>query len=206
MPNPISKIPIWLFHLKIETRFVRDELWIRAFPDGAFIQSHDPNLTSEEKSDAKAFKELNTEAQKTQAWEELVAKYGVYRSSWIVQISIQELASQADNDPVNEQEPSFQFRWLPDRLVYYLYRNGYRVPDDIAVTGFDNIPDAEFTFPPLTTVNVHKVLLGELAAERIVRRIENPDEVYLHILVPTSLIIRQSCRKINPNGIFPHKA
>jgi LacI family transcriptional regulator len=87
-----------------------------------------------------------------------------------------------------------------DRLaigaMQWLQRNGYRIPEDIAVTGFDNIPDAEFTFPPLTTVNVHKSLLGELAAERIVRRIENLDEVYLHIIVPTSLVVRQSCRKI----------
>lgn len=84
-----------------------------------------------------------------------------------------------------------------DRLaigaMQWLQRNGYRIPDDIAVTGFDNILESEFTFPPLTTVNVHKMLLGEIAAERIARRIENPDEVYLKITVPTSLVIRQSC-------------
>lgn len=84
-----------------------------------------------------------------------------------------------------------------DRLaigaMQWLHLHGYRVPDDIAVTGFDNISDSEFTFPPLTTINVHKTLLGEIAAERIVRRIENPDEVYLKIIVPTSLVIRQSC-------------
>ena len=84
-----------------------------------------------------------------------------------------------------------------DRLAIgamaWLQRNGYRIPDDIAVTGFDNIPDADFTFPPLTTVRVYKVLLGELAAERLVKRIENPDEVYLKITAPTSLVVRQSC-------------
>jgi DNA-binding LacI/PurR family transcriptional regulator len=77
--------------------------------------------------------------------------------------------------------------------IQWLRRHGYHVSDDIAVTGFDNIPDSEFTFPPLTTINVHKMLLGEIAAERIIRRIENPDEVYLKIIVPTSLVIRQSC-------------
>lgn len=87
-----------------------------------------------------------------------------------------------------------------DRLaigaMQWLQHNGYRVPQDIAVTGFDNIPDANFTFPPLTTVNVHKELLGELAAERIVRRIKNRDEIYLHIYVPTSLVVRQSCKNL----------
>ncbi len=75
----------------------------------------------------------------------------------------------------------------------WLQQNGYRIPADIAVTGFDNIPDAHFTFPPLTTVHLHKVLLGELAAERLARRIENPAEVYLKITTPTSLVLRQSC-------------
>lgn len=84
-----------------------------------------------------------------------------------------------------------------DRLAIgamgWLQQRGYRVPDDIAVTGFDNIPDSQFTFPALTTVHVHKVLLGRLAAERLVRRIEDPDEVYLKITTPTALVIRHSC-------------
>ena len=75
----------------------------------------------------------------------------------------------------------------------WLQRKGYRIPADIAVTGFDNIPDADFTFPPLTTVHVHQALLGRLAAERLAKRIENPVEVYLKISTPTSLVIRQSC-------------
>jgi hypothetical protein len=58
MANPVSNIPVLLFPLKLETRFVGDELWIRAFPDTVFLQSHNPNLTTEEKADAKAFKEL----------------------------------------------------------------------------------------------------------------------------------------------------
>ena len=83
-----------------------------------------------------------------------------------------------------------------DRLAIgamaWLQQNGYRIPADIAVTGFDNILDADFTFPPLTTIHVHKVLLGELAAERLARRIENPAEVYLKITTPTSLVVRHS--------------
>lgn len=84
-----------------------------------------------------------------------------------------------------------------DRLAIgamaWLQRQGYRVPEDIAVTGFDNIPDSEFTFPPLTTVNVHKELLGEIAAERLAKRLESPAEIYLKITTPTDLIVRRSC-------------
>ena len=91
-----------------------------------------------------------------------------------------------------------------DRLAIgamaWLQREGYRVTEDIAVTGCDNIADSEFTFPPLTTVNVHKTLLGEIAAERLAKRLENPAEVYLNITTPTELVVRQSC------GAYSRKA
>lgn len=127
MANPISNIPILLFPLKLETRFVNDELWIRAFPDGAFLQSHDPTLTKEEKIDALSFKEKASNDQERLAWEELVLKYGLYRSSWIAQISREELDLQTSLDK-KEEETSFYFKWLPDRLVFYVYKNGDQKP------------------------------------------------------------------------------
>ena len=77
--------------------------------------------------------------------------------------------------------------------IQWLHQHGYHVPEDIAVTGFDNIPESAFTAPSLTTVHVHKQLMGELAAERVVKHIENPDEIPLFIQTPTHLVIRQSC-------------
>jgi len=77
--------------------------------------------------------------------------------------------------------------------IQWLHQHNIRVPDDIAVTGFDNITESAFTAPSLTTVHVHKQLMGELAAERVVKRIENANEVPLFIQTPTHLVIRQSC-------------
>ena len=98
---------------------------------------------------------------------------------------------------MNQDNPPDAIVCASDRLaigtMQWLHQNGFRVPEDIAVTGFDNIADSEFTIPPLTTVHVHKRLIGSLAAERVIRRIENPDEVPLQIVTPTSVIIRQSC-------------
>jgi DNA-binding LacI/PurR family transcriptional regulator len=79
--------------------------------------------------------------------------------------------------------------------IQWLQQNNYRVPEDVAVTGFDNITESTFTTPALTTIHVHKQLIGELAAERIVKRIENEDEVPLLIQTPTHLVIRQSSGK-----------
>lgn len=77
--------------------------------------------------------------------------------------------------------------------MQWLQVNGYSIPDDVAVTGFDNIPDAEISYPSLTTVHVHKSYLGKLAIQQLHKRIENPDDPYISIMTPTSLVIRQSC-------------
>ncbi len=127
MPNPVSNIPIILFPLKLETRFVGDELWIRVFPDVVFLQSHNPNLSSEEKADSIAFKKFTSDDDKKQAWDEMVSKHGVYRSSWIVQISSEELEQQTSEN-TKDEEPSFYFKWLPDRFVFYVYKEGEQKP------------------------------------------------------------------------------
>lgn len=77
--------------------------------------------------------------------------------------------------------------------IQWLHQNNFRVPDDVAVTGFDNITESAFTVPALTTVHVHKQLIGELTVERVVKRIENADGIALTIQTPTHLVIRQSC-------------
>ena len=98
---------------------------------------------------------------------------------------------------MNQKNPPDAIVCASDRLaigaMQWLHQNGFRVPEDVAITGFDNIPGSEFTIPPLTTIHVHKELIGALAAERAIRRIENPDEIPLQIWTPTSVIIRQSC-------------
>ncbi len=77
--------------------------------------------------------------------------------------------------------------------IQWLQKKGYRVPEDVAVTGFDDLPEAVRTFPPLTTVHVHKKLMGALAAELLQRRIEHPSDPALKVITPTSLKVRQSC-------------
>jgi hypothetical protein len=128
---PISHLPIALFPLKLETRFVAQQLWIRAFPDAVFLQSHDPRLTAEERAAAIAFKNLSTETEKRAAWEDLVHKYGAYRAAWLAHISAEEAAQQAQQaaqsgERPEDEETAFFLKWLPDRLVFSLYRAGER--------------------------------------------------------------------------------
>jgi LacI family transcriptional regulator len=110
---------------------------------------------------------------------------------------IPQLGEQGAERLMNIKNPPDAIVCASDRLaigaIQWLHQHGFQIPDDIAVTGFDNVPNSEFSIPPLTTVNVYKRLIGELAAERIIRRIGNPDEIPLQIWTPTSLVIRQSC-------------
>lgn len=75
-----------------------------------------------------------------------------------------------------------------------LERRGVRVPDDIAVTGFDGIPLSRIVRPSLTTVRQPMVRLGEQAAELLIDRLRGEagaDPVSL--MLPVSLARRASC-------------
>ena len=69
---------------------------------------------------------------------------------------------------------------------------GYRIPEDIALVGFDDIPAAEYVNPPLTTVMVPKTFLGETAATRLIQRMEGKNTQPLKIEVATRLVLRKS--------------
>ena len=67
-----------------------------------------------------------------------------------------------------------------------------RVPEDVAVVGFDDMPFAAHTDPPLTTVRQPILRTGALAAETLIDMIARPDEHPRRLVLPTELIIRAS--------------
>ena len=74
-----------------------------------------------------------------------------------------------------------------------LRQAGLRVPDDMALVGFDDIPFARLIDPPLTTIAQFPERLGARAAELLLERIkgEGPPEGR-HEVLPFELIVRQS--------------
>ncbi len=71
---------------------------------------------------------------------------------------------------------------------------GIKVPHDIALAGFDDIPIARYVTPPLTTVRVRIAELGSLALDRLASAIENPGRSAIHHqTLRAELVVRQSC-------------
>ncbi len=72
---------------------------------------------------------------------------------------------------------------------------GLRVPEDIAVGGFDDIPMASYVSPPLTTVHQPVYELGWHAAHKALEIINNNQALISphKMILPTSLVIRRSC-------------
>ena len=70
---------------------------------------------------------------------------------------------------------------------------GLRIPGDLAVVGFDDIPPAATSKPPLTTVRQPIQRLGALAAETLIEMISHPDGQPHRVVLPTELVIRASC-------------
>ncbi|WP_263368481.1 LacI family DNA-binding transcriptional regulator [Edaphobacter bradus] len=79
-------------------------------------------------------------------------------------------------------------------VLHELYNTKTRVPDEISVIGFDNIHIAEFTFPPLTTIQMACSDLARSAIEALRAGIETPDDASAakESKIPTRLIVRQT--------------
>ena len=69
---------------------------------------------------------------------------------------------------------------------------GLKVPEDISVLGFDDIEQAAFNVPRLTTIRQPLVRMGELAASSLIKRIEHPSEQTDDVVVEPELVVRES--------------
>jgi DNA-binding LacI/PurR family transcriptional regulator len=70
---------------------------------------------------------------------------------------------------------------------------GLRCPEDISVVGFDDIASAAFTVPRLTTIRQPLRRMGEMAAQLLLKRIQNPNDAYPDtVMFEPELIVRES--------------
>jgi len=76
-----------------------------------------------------------------------------------------------------------------------LQEQGLRVPQDVSVMGFDDIPGAAFYTPSLTTVRQPLNRMGEVAAQSLLERIEGKKEYPSEIAIEPELVVRESTTK-----------
>jgi LacI family transcriptional regulator len=79
-----------------------------------------------------------------------------------------------------------------------LHEANLRVPDDVALIGFDDIPAAAKADPPLTTMRQPIRSMGMVAVETLIDIIAHPRSDTRHIVLTTELVIRASCGTLNP--------
>ncbi|MET8942669.1 LacI family DNA-binding transcriptional regulator [Streptomyces sp. NPDC004542] len=78
-------------------------------------------------------------------------------------------------------------------VVQALREGGRRIPDDVAVAGYDDIPVARDVYPALTTVHVPQEELGRAAVRLALHRDEPPDG--RHLVLGTHVVLRESTRR-----------
>jgi DNA-binding LacI/PurR family transcriptional regulator len=76
--------------------------------------------------------------------------------------------------------------------IHALRERGLRVPQDISVAGFDDIPEAAYFGPPLTTIRQDFAKLGRQGVEHLSQRINNPGHQTKQDVIAPQLIVRES--------------
>lgn len=82
-------------------------------------------------------------------------------------------------------------------VLHYAHMHGLRVPEDLAVIGFDNLIETPYFIPPLTTVEQPLGELGTQAVKTLVEQIESEgaDRVVNTLVLNTHLVVRESTPK-----------
>jgi len=77
-----------------------------------------------------------------------------------------------------------------------IQKSGLHVPDDISVIGFDNINQGLYSSPALTTIEVNIKTFAKETFKVLTNLIEDNNSSNIKVLIPASLVIRESTKKI----------
>jgi len=81
-----------------------------------------------------------------------------------------------------------------------LKSQGFRVPEDVSVTGFDDIPYARYCDPALTTIAQPAEEMGKMAMDMLIRVINNEPLTQNQFVLPSEFIIRKSTAPVKPDA------
>jgi LacI family transcriptional regulator len=127
-----------------------------------------------------------------------------FHKSYVEKYTNTSAPSNTDEDFLSKLKQSIKNKTLPEALICsndelafdvldILNAKGYRVPEDIIVTGFDGIQASLLSTPELTTVLQPMQRMGQLAARLLIQQNGKPWEKPAYFELPTRLSIRHSC-------------
>ena len=126
-----ERIPVLLFPIRLETRFVGAELRVRIYPDQLTVETHEAQLN---RTEAMAGDEFRTrydgttdETARRDAWRVLADRFGSPRAAWIARQIVNYKAATIQTLPEDVLTPPTT-RLLPDRFVVTLYKDGKALP------------------------------------------------------------------------------
>jgi DNA-binding LacI/PurR family transcriptional regulator len=73
---------------------------------------------------------------------------------------------------------------------------GLRIPDDVSIMGFDDIPWARYSDPPLTTIRLPAQKLASEACLLLLDLMKGSEPEVQNLVLDTELVVRKSCRKL----------
>jgi LacI family repressor for deo operon, udp, cdd, tsx, nupC, and nupG len=82
--------------------------------------------------------------------------------------------------------------WMAAGAYRALREAKHRIPEDISVVGYDDLPICQFLDPPLASVRQPSQGLGQLVAQLVINAVENAEPFRQDILVPAELMVRGS--------------
>jgi DNA-binding LacI/PurR family transcriptional regulator len=118
-------------------------------------------------------------------------------------------SSLSESDIVQQVKSLLELPTPPDALfaihdpaaiqaMLVIKEKGLRIPDDIALVGFNNEPVTALVEPSLTTIAQPAYQIGQLAARHILEQINKPEEfIPQKIVLKTELVVRNSSRRKN---------
>ncbi len=125
-----------------------------------------------------------------------------YRAEYVSEIGSHmdfEMAEAAVANMLTLPEPPDAIFCVSDLLaaiaIRYAAERGFRVPEDISIIGFDDQVISRMTAPSITTIRQPVTQMGALAADMIIKRIENRLQSIGSVDLDTELVIRGSSRK-----------
>lgn len=81
-------------------------------------------------------------------------------------------------------------------VMKYLLERKYRIPQDVSLAGFDDIPLAQYMPSPLTTIVQPRLEIGKAAARLLIDQIQKPGQPPKTTVLPVTLVVRESSSEV----------